>query len=576
MSIPEKLTFRTLLENSSSKYSDRPALGFVGSEPLTYSDVYKSASRLMLTLSAYGIRKGDRVALLAQNMPNWGVSYLAVTAMGAVVVPILIDFTEAEIARILEHSGAKTIIVSEKQTYKLKTSLPPSLKSALLMDDLEEISLGSLEMSGKAVKSPLRSKESSNKMPEAPGEYDLAAILYTSGTTGNPKGVMLSHMNILSNAVNTLGIQNVVSGDRLLSVLPLPHTYECTIGFVIPFMTGASVRYLDKPPTPTVLLPAMEEVKPTMMLTVPLIIEKVYRNRVLPKLTSGGIMRVLTKAGPVRKLLHKIAGKKIYKAFGGHLHFFGIGGSKLDAATELFLRDAGFPYAIGYGLTETSPLLAGCGPKVTKYQSTGYSLPNQQIRIQSPDPKTGEGEIVARGPNIMLGYYKDPEMTKTVFTEDGWFKTGDLGYIDNDGYLFIRGRIKNIIISSTGENIYPEDIEAEINREHHVLESLVYEMKGKLVAKIHLNYEELDKRYQEMRESAGHSYQDLKESAGNMYEHMQHKAKARLNEIQQRVNSRLNRFSKLTFVEEQLEPFEKTPTKKIKRFLYFDKKKDNK
>ncbi len=576
MSIPEKLTFRALLENSASKFADRPALGYAGEQTHTYSEVYERATKLMLMLSAFGIKKGDRVALLAQNMPNWGVSYLAVTSMGAVVVPILIDFTEKEIARILEHSGARSIIVSEKQAYKLKTSLPQNLKSAVLMDNLYEISLGNLEMSGQAVRAPKRANQSSKTLPEPPGEFDLAAILYTSGTTGNPKGVMLSHSNILSNAVNTLGIQNVIPEDRLLSVLPLPHTYECTIGFIIPFMSGASVHYIDKPPTPAVLLPAMEAVKPTMMLTVPLIIEKVYRKRVLPKMTSSKAMRMLTKLDPFRKLIHKLAGKKIYKAFGGHLHFFGIGGSKLDAATELFLRDAGFPYAIGYGLTETSPLLAGCGPKITKYQSTGYSLPNQQLRILDPDPRTGEGEIVAKGPNIMLGYYKEPEMTRAVFTEDGWFKTGDLGVIDKDGYLFIRGRIKNIIISSTGENIYPEDIEAEINREHHVLESLVYEIKGKLIAKVHLNYEELDKRYHELRESAGHSYHDIKESAGIMYDQVQQKVKARLGEIQNRVNSRLNRFSKLSFVEEQVEPFEKTPTKKIKRFLYLNKGKGKK
>ncbi len=575
MQFPEKLTFRSLLDNSTALYSDRPALGFVGQKPLTYEDVNHRVKKLAGMLLMQGVRKGDRVALLSQNMPNWGVSYLAITSMGAVVVPILIDFTDFEIAKILRHSEAKVIIVSEKQSYKLQGDLPQTLKSAILADDLLEISLGNLELNGAVVKSePRKSKGDVLGSLDLPAEEDMAAILYTSGTTGKPKGVMLSHKNILSNAVNTFGIQEVHSGDRLLSVLPLPHTYECTIGFLIPFMSGASVYYLDKLPTPTVLLPAMEEVKPTMMLTVPLIIEKVYQNKVLPKLTGSGVMRVLSRVRPVKKFFHKMAGKKIYKAFGGHLHFFGIGGSKLNAATERFLRDAGFPYAIGYGLTETSPLLAGCGPNTTKFQSTGHSLPGQEIRILDPDPQTGEGEIIARGPMVMIGYYKEPELTKAVFTKDGWFKTGDLGVMDEDGYLFIKGRIKNIIISPSGENIYPEDIEAVINSERHVLESLVYEIKGKLVARVHLNYEEIDKRYHDIKESTGKSYIDLKETAGLLFEQVQQKAKHRLAEIQRRVNARLNRFSRLTLIEEQMEPFEKTPTKKIKRFLYFDKKQD--
>jgi long-chain acyl-CoA synthetase len=593
MKIPEKLTFHAVLENSAGLYADRPALSFVGKQPLTYSEVKSQVEYLQTLLLAKGIQHGDRVALLSQNMPNWGVAYLAVTSMGAVIVPILTDFSTPEIVKILSHCEARSIIVSEKQVEKIQQELPETLQSAILLDDLSEISLGSLELGSKITSVPRRETDHSAHI-SIPREEDLAAILYTSGTTGTPKGVMLSHRNILSNAVNTLGIQRVDTSDRLLSVLPLPHTYECTIGFVIPFMTGASVYYLDKLATPSVLLPAMEKVKPTMMLTVPLIIEKVYQNRVLPKLTGSPFMRKINKFRPVQKLFHKLAGKKIYKAFGGKLHFFGVGGAKLNAATELFLRDAGFPYAIGYGLTETSPLLAGCGPKLTKYRSTGFNLPNQEIKILNPDPHTGEGEIIAKGPNVMMGYYKEPELTQEVFTDDGWFKTGDLGSFDEDGYLFIKGRLKNIIISATGENIYPEDIEAVINSEHHVLESLVYEIKGKLVARIHLNYEEIDQRYhelktkaeksyQEFKESAGQSYQEIRESAGqslhemkdsaeHMYEQAQQKVLDRLNEIKQRVNERLNRFSKVAVVEEQDKPFEKTPTKKIKRFLYQQQK----
>ncbi len=575
MKNPQELTFLSLLNHSISLYADRPALGFVGQKPLTYDQAGEKIHQLRRQLTQKGIKKGDKVLLLSQNMPNWGISYLAITSIGAVVVPVLIDFTQEELAKILDHSEARAIIVSEKQAHKLRGGIPDRVILAILADTFAELSLGSLELNGSVVEAAGDEKmHAGNSEPEAPDEDDLAAILYTSGTTGKPKGVMLSHKNILSNAVNTLRMQDVTYDDRLLSVLPLPHTYECTIGFLIPFMSGAYVSYLDKLPTPTVLLPAMQQVKPTMMLTVPLIIEKVYQNRVLPKLTGSAVMRFLTRSGRVKKLFHKLAIKKINKAFGGHLRFFGIGGAKLNAETEQFLRNAGFPYAIGYGLTETAPLVAGCGVDDTKFQSTGPVIPGQEMCILDPNPHTGEGEILARGPNVMQGYYKEPELTREVFTSDGWFKTGDLGVIDEDGYLFIKGRLKNVIVSSTGENIYPEDIEAVINTQQHVQESLVYELKGKLVAKVHLNYEEIDKRYREIKDSAGKSYQDLKASANHLYVQMQDKVKDHLQEIQRRVNARVNRFSRLTIIEEQVEPFEKTPTKKIKRFLYHDKKKE--
>ncbi len=548
---------REMLDNSAALFSARPALSFVGSEPITYAGVAIMAKQIMSYLTDNGIKKGDRVALVSQNMPNWGVAYLAITGMGAVVVPILVDFSESELNKILDHSDSKGLIVSEKLSPKVGKDLPVGIGFGLLLDDLSPISIQSLKAEGKINRvSPLTLQAVERDFP-APTPEDLAAILYTSGTTGNPKGVMLSHKNLISNAINTLRIQNIDTSDRLLSVLPLPHTYECTIGFLIPFMGGATVYYLDKLPTASVLLPAMKQVRPTMMLTVPLIMEKIYNLQIKPKLNKSKFMRTLMKMSFMKKLFHKLAGKKIYQAFGGSLHFFGIGGAKLSADTERFLRDAGFPYAIGYGLTETAPLLAGCAPSLTKFRSTGFTLPNQQIRIINPDPQTGEGEIVAKGPNVMMGYFKDPAQTAEVFTQDGWFKTGDLGIIDKDGYLFIKGRLKNMILGPSGENIYPEEIEAIINNEDLVLESLVYEMKGQLVARVHLNYEELEKRYQLAKDSA-HEY---KEKVGKAVDE-------KLKEIREKVNSTLSRFSRLSNVEEQSVPFEKTPTQKIKRFLY--------
>lgn len=553
----KEYNFRALLNNSANKFSDRHALSYVDKKPLKYHEVKKECDNLQQLLAKKGIGKGDKVALLGPNMPNWGVSYLAITSMASVVVPILTEFSSKEIHKILRHSEAKAIIVSGKLANNLKESIPANIHTSVLLEDLKEINTIALYEKGEVQYYSNGSSDNSALSIPEPDENDLAAILYTSGTTGKPKGVMLSHLNVISNAVNTLGIQDVNKNDRLLSVLPLSHTYECTIGFVIPFMTGATVYYLEKPPTASVLLPAMASVKPTLMLTVPLIIEKIYKMQVLPKLENSKVLKVLSKVGFLKKLFHKLAGKKIYKAFGSKLHFFGIGGAKLNAEVEKFLRDAKFPYAIGYGLTETSPLLAGCSPTLTKFQSTGFNLPGQQIKILDPDPRTGEGEIVAKGPNIMLGYYKEPEKTKEVFTDDGWFKTGDLGFIDKNGYAYIRGRLKNMILGPSGENIYPEEIEEVINNQSFVLESVVYELKGKLVAKVHLNYEELENRYKH-----------LKESAKNWQENMHEEINQRLHDIKQQVNENINKFSRINIVMEQPTPFEKTPTKKIKRFLY--------
>lgn len=545
-----------MLDNSVAQFSERQALSFVGGKALTYAEVGVITHQLMVWMSENGIKKGDRVALLSQNMPHWGVAYLAITGMGAVVVPILVDFSEVELNKILAHSESKAILVSEKLSAKINAELPAAITFGLLLDDMSPIDLNLLKAEKRIERlGKLKAVVETTEFAK-PSEEDLAAILYTSGTTGNPKGVMLSHRNLISNAINTLGIQNVDTTDRLLSVLPLPHTYECTIGFIIPFMSGATVYYLDKPPTASVLLPAMKQVKPTMMLTVPLIMEKIYNLQVKPKLHNSKMMRSMMKLRFMRRMFHKLAGKKIYQAFGGHLHFFGIGGAKLSADTEQFLCDAGFPYAIGYGLTETAPLLAGCAPSLTKFRSTGFNLPNQEIKIINPD-QHGEGEIVAKGPNVMMGYYKDPAQTAEVFTQDGWFKTGDLGVLDKDGYLYIKGRLKNMILGPSGENIYPEEIEALINGEDLVLESLVYEMKGQLIAKVHLNYEELERRYQHAKESAT-EYKDKMSKAVD----------EKLQEIRDKVNSTLNRFSRITNVEEQPVPFEKTPTQKIKRFLY--------
>ena len=385
-------------------------------------------------------------------------------------------------------------------------------------------------------------------------EEDLASIIYTSGTTGRSKGVMLTHKNITFNALKGKVIQPMDETDRFLSVLPLSHTYENTLGLVLPMLCGCCVYYLRKPPTPAVLVPAMAEVKPTVMLTVPLIIEKIYFNRIMPAFRDKLILKLLYKIPLFRKILNKAAGKKLMTTFGGELKFYGVGGAKLNKTVEKFLIEAKFPYAIGYGLTETSPLLAGANPSKSVYESTGPVIEGLELKINNPDKKTGEGEIWAKGPTIMKGYYKEPEMTNEVLTPDGWFKTGDLGTLDRNNNLFIKGRLKNMILSSSGENIYPEEIESIINNFRFVVESLVVQQKGKLVALVHINMEELEKKYH-----------DLKQDVSKQFDV---KVEEVLNELQQYVNTHVSKFSQIQKVVLQPVPFQKTATMKIKRFLY--------
>ncbi len=365
---------------------------------------------------------------------------------------------------------------------------------------------------------------------------------------------MLSHKNICFTAEQALCVRKVSEKDRFLSILPLSHTYENTLGFVMPMIKGSCVYYLTKQPTPSVLLPALLEVKPTMIFAVPLIIEKIYRNKILPAFTKKWPIRQLYKVPVIRRKLNQLAGKRLIATFGGEIEFFGIGGAKLDRNVEKFLIEAKFPYSIGYGLTETAPLLAGMKTSAPRLQSTGPAIVGLELKINEPDQKTGEGEIWAKGDCVMKGYYKEPELTAEVITPEGWFKTGDLGVFDNDKYLYIRGRIKNIIIGASGKNIYPEEIESVINKYPNVLESIVVQQEGKLVALVHFNFEELQSRYAELVEKGS----KLAEAKMNEL----------LKELQIYVNENVNKFSQIQLVLAQTEPFEKTATQKIKRFLY--------
>ncbi len=500
----------------------------------------------MAFLEKMGIQPGDKVAILSTNQPNWGITYFAVTFMGAVIVPLLPEFLPVEILTLLEHSEARVVFASEGLLPKLVGLTTDYLQDVVRIENMTVVR--SYE------KWPLF-----DPIARPAGNYEIeedavAAIIYTSGTTGTPKGVMLTHKNICFNAIKGHEIQTIKETDRFLSILPLSHTYENTLGLILPMYRGACVYYLGKPPTPALLLPALLVVKPTTILTVPMIIEKIFRSKVLPVFTEKKVLRVLYKVPPIRKVLHRIAGKKLMQTFGGELTFFGVGGAKLNKTVERFLIESRFPYAVGYGLTECAPLLAGFNPQHPKLQSTGPACIGVELKIVKTDKRSSTGEIWAKGPNIMKGYYKEPQMTSDIITPDGWLKTGDIGSFDSANNLFIKGRVKSMIVRSNGENVYPEDIESVINNFRHVVESLVIEKKGKLVALVHFNQEEIELRYQYLKNEVS-NYAD-------------EKIEELRQELQDYVNSRVNKFSQVQLIVAQPNPFQKTATQKIKRFMY--------
>lgn len=548
-----KYTIPAMLRESVKNFADKTSLVYAGETNYTYRQMGEDVTKIAGLLKSLGVKRGDKVALLGNNMPNWGLAFFSISWAGATAVPILPDFHTNEIKSIIDHSETKVMFVSEGLYNSLDDEIKGKLDQLILIENFAVIPKGTPEKNLLQLETSL-SETSTLADSEEVDEEELASIIYTSGTTGSSKGVMLTHKNLMWTTEKSFTLQDISTEDRFISVLPLSHTFENTLGFLFPIKFGASVHYLRKPPVASVLLPALQKVKPTIMLVVPLIIEKVFKARILPKFQKSPVTRFLYSLPPMRKVLHRVAAKKLYQTFGGKLRFFGIGGAKLDSVVERFLYEGKFPYAIGYGLTETSPLLAGAVGKNVRIGSTGIAMEGVQLRLGDADLTTGEGEIQAKGPNVMKGYYKAPELTKEVFTEDGWFKTGDKGWYDKDNFLYIKGRIKNMIVGASGENIYPEEIESVINKMRFVLESLVVEKKGKLVAMVHLNMEEVEQHFRNMKAEAHHYFQDKSEEI--------------LKEIHKKVNAELNKFSRLQAIILQPTPFEKTPTKKIKRFLY--------
>ena len=531
-------TLHRVFDYATAKYADRIAYQFVdGGQKYTYSEFKVATERLSQRMSRFGIRHGDRVAIFSQNMPNWVVAFFASTAFGRVAVPVLPDTSEAELTNILTHSESKVIFISQRMMPKLSEECK---KKLTLIIDIETFEF-------------LKKEDEDfrcNGWVKEPMPDDLACIIYTSGTTGNAKGVMLSHRNLSHNLAASFKAEPAFKKDRFLSILPAAHAYEMGVSTIYSFYVGATCYTLQKPAAPAILIPAMKKVRPTIMLSVPLIIEKVIKNSVWPTIQKSRILSWMDKHSPW--LLHYLIGKKLVKTFGGKLRFFGIGGAKLDPVVEKFLKDCHFPYAVGYGLTETAPLV--CNVMVDKPKrvgSIGVATYKVEIKLDNVNPANGEGEIVCRGDNVMLGYYKDPERTLKVMDDEGWFHTSDIATVDKDGYYYIKGRLNSTILGPSGENIYPEEIEQVINNIDGVEESLVIERGGKLVALVKFEDNALD--WNQATED-------------KFFEDLEKRKKAVLDW----VNKTVGKNSRIGEVDAMKEPFEKTATTKIRRFKYKD------
>jgi long-chain acyl-CoA synthetase len=527
MIVLEKMTLCEVCRKAEAKYRNRPAFRvFSGggvSRETSYREWGNLSRNFAARLASMGIAPGGRVMILAENCPGWAAAYFGTALAGMVSVPVLTDFSPVQIAGIAAHAGISACCVTEGTLAKAMAAIREGGAEGNLNADFPLIYIDRPE----SFAAPSRFPD-----PAEPEPDDLASIIYTSGTMGASKGVMLSHRNIVFCAAASRSFVKIYPRDRLLSVLPLAHAYECTLGLVTPVISGASVTYLDKPPSQTVLSPALKAIRPTAMVTVPLFIEKIFRRNMAPALAANPLFRF----PPARPLALFIAGRKLAAVFGKSIRFFGTGGAPLQAETEDFLRKIKFPYAPGYGLTETAPLVAGTGPFRFPARSSGSVLKGVRIRLSA------EGEIQVQGPNVMMGYYRDEERTREAFTPDGWLKTGDTGSLDRKGRLYIKGRLKNIILGPSGENIYPEEIEELLTSSVLVEDALVRPgEKGEIVAFVVLS---------ETAKTAANAL-------GNALE-----------ELKKIVNRRLAAFSRLSRIEVQKEPFKKTPTMKIRRYLY--------
>lgn len=565
MKFMTEYTFRNFYEVINSRYAKRTMYSVFREEgsQITYSLFFHYVKAVGSYLMSLGLKKGDKVAIIGESSPQWMVMYVALTGFGAVAVPILPDFSEREINAILKHAEVSGVAVNSKQYQKVRASTEELSFLLFRLDDLvhipAELSVPDNDRFISSPGVPMKEQKVNQKLLDSsrPDESDVASIIYTSGTTGSSKAVVLSHMNLLRCAdLNTDHYVRLKAGDKVLSILPMSHVYEFTIGQLLVLLQGMEVVFLGKPPAVSILMPALAEVRPHVMLSVPLLMEKVYRSAVAPLLQGNGRLARLSRKPLIGSIVYRLIGNKIKSTFGGRLKFFGIGGAPLDPEVDEFLYRSAFPYAIGYGLTETSPLIAGCKPKKRDHRVAyiGHVVSDDDVILLDKNDE-GVGEIAVKGPNVMQGYYKNDELNKEAFTSDGYFRTGDLGAFDSSGRLAIKGRVKTMILGPAGENIYPESIENIINSKEYVTESLVVPEDGGLLALIRIDIELMSKNLKI-------SIDEAKKEAVKY-----------ISSMRKDVNSQLSSYSKINNAELQEEPFDRTPTQKIKRFLYPKKKK---
>ncbi len=530
------------LDSMIARYPDQPALvDYAGDEgrSYTFGELGQHIRHLNLLFDRLGLKAGDKIALAGRNCANWAVAYLAIAAYRGVIVSILQDFVAEDICRLLRHSDSRMLFVGPFVWEQLKQEDLHEMEAVLSLTDFTMLC---------GTKEAWEAWEEWNETPVSTEEFDgfctynlddLVLINYTSGSTGNPKGVMLTNRSLSNNVEVGRETLPVLPGEKIVSMLPLAHMYGQVCEMLYPLVSGCTVYFLSRTPTPAILLKALHEVQPYLVVTVPLVIEKIYKKHIAPVVNRRNI-RFWWHVPIVGNIIRAVVKRNLKKTFGGKLRYFICGGAAMDEDVERCLMDVRFPLSVGYGMTECGPLIGGEMVHRFKARSGGKPVRGMEVRVDSPD-ENGVGELQVRGDNMLIGYYKNPEATAQAFTRDGWFRTGDLGTLDKKKNIFIKGRIKTMILGSTGQNIYPEDIESRLNNEQAVEESLVVEREGKLVALIFPD-------------------RSLAEHESTL--------RLQMDELLNRINQMLPSYSKVHHVEVVGKEFEKTPKRSIKRFLY--------
>ncbi len=537
-----------LFEQSIKDHWSAPAFSDYNGSTLTYGQVGEQILIWHRILNKSGIRKGDKIALIGRNSIHWALTYLMTVSYGAVIVPILADFSSDDMEHLINHSDARLLFADPKILDQLDVDRMKELEAVISLKDMQCVISGKKNMARnrEAVFSEYENRKVTAErftLPEVDKDV-LSALVYTSGTTGFSKGVMLPLRSLTVNVVYALHHFDLKTGDTMLSILPLAHAFGCAFEFLFPFCTGVHITFLNQLPTPRILLKALSDVRPKLFLTVPLIVEKIYKGQIKPQLEKGAL-KIAWKIGKIRDIIGKSIHKKLIRTFGGNLTEVVVGGAGLNIEVEAFFKSINFPITVGYGMTECGPLISYSEWQRHKPASVGQIIDYLEVKIGSDDPFSVPGEIMVRGENVMAGYYKNPQATARTIDDEGWLHTGDMGVIDEENFIFIRGRVKTMILSASGQNIYPEEIEEKLNNMPFVRESLILEKEGKLFALVYPDYELADTR-------------------GVAVEHLEDT----MEEIRRKLNRKLPKFSQVAKIKLYPKEFEKTPTKKIKRFLY--------